>query len=202
MRKLLLLTTLAVGASAVQASNGLFYFGAGATSNHVSLSEQQGYAGFLPSDMNGTSWQAFAGIRPISLLAVEADYIDLGSQANSRLLAMSCVDSNGQYCAVARKSNAKALAGYAVGFLPIPLPFLDVYGKAGVARYKLDDNLSYNNGAGVPTSSTANGGNSTVFTWGAGLQAHIGMIGGRLEYTGFSKASTSVFSLSIFLNLG
>jgi len=29
----------------------------------------------------------------------------------------------------------KAFAGYAVGFLPIPVPFLDVDGKAGLARW-------------------------------------------------------------------
>jgi opacity protein-like surface antigen len=190
MRKLLLLTTLAVGASAVQASNGLFYFGAGVTSNHVSPTEQQGFATFLPNNINSTSWQAFVGIRPISLLAVEASAIQT---------PMSCVSGN--ICAVTRESDAKALAGYAVGFLPIPLPYLDVYGKAGLARYKLNDTITYDLAA-APTYTSSQPDNVTVFTWGAGVQAHFGMIGGRLEYTGFSKASTSVFSVSIFLNLG
>jgi opacity protein-like surface antigen len=199
MRKLLLLTTLAVGASAVQASNGLFYFGAGVTSNHVSPTEQQGFATFLPNNINSTSWQAFVGIRPISLLAVEADYIALGSQASAIQTPMSCVSGN--ICAVTRESDAKALAGYAVGFLPIPLPYLDVYGKAGLARYKLNDTITYDLAA-APTYTSSQPDNVTVFTWGAGVQAHFGMIGGRLEYTGFSKASTSVFSVSIFLNLG
>ena len=63
--------------------------------------------------------------------------------------------------------------------------------------------VTYYNSGGVLIGSSPNTSpdNSTVFTWGAGVQAHFGMIGGRLEYEGFNKASTSVFSLSVFLNL-
>jgi hypothetical protein len=88
-----------------------------------------------------------------------------------------------------------------VGFLPIPLPYLHVYGKAGLARFKLDGTITSYNALGVPIDSRAYPDNGTVFTWGAGVQAHIGIIGGRLEYEGFNKAGTSVFSFSVFLNL-
>ena len=77
-------------------------------------------------------------------------------------------------------------------------PAPDVYGKAGLARYKLNGTITI---ANVPNGSSAYSDNGTVFTWGAGVQAHIGIVGGRLEYEGFNKASTSVFSLSVFLDL-
>ena len=104
-------------------------------------------------------------------------------------------------CATVWKSDAKAFAGYAVGFLPMSAPYVDVYGKAGLAYFKLNGTITYYNTLGVSNGSVSYPDNSTVFTWGAGVQAHIGVVGGRLEYEGFNKASTSVFSLSAFLNL-
>jgi hypothetical protein len=44
----------------------------------------------------------------------------------------------------------------------------------------------------------------TEFAWGVGAQAHVGKIGGRLEYESFNIPNTNgarVFSLSVFLNL-
>jgi len=83
--------------------------------------------------------------------------------------------------------------------VPISVPYLDVYGKAGLARYKLNRSITNYNNSGVAISSSVYPDNSSVLAWGAGVQAHVGIIGGRLEYEGFNKASTSVFSLSMFL---
>jgi hypothetical protein len=187
-------------ASIAQADSGLFYFGVGITSNHVSSVGVQGFDNYFPS-INSTSWQVFAGIRPIRLFAAEVAYLDLGSRANVFNTPGSCEFTG---CSVSWKSDAKAFAGYALGFLPIPLPYLDVYGKAGLARYKLNrtiTNYTDYDGGGTPLSSSAYPDNSTVFAWGAGIQAHFGILGGRLEYEGFNKASTSVYSLSVFINL-
>ncbi len=188
------LLALACAASVVHA-NGSFYVGAGVTSNHASTSNHQGYPG--PStDLNNNSWQFFAGYRPVRLFAIEADYIDMGSKTATQSTPMECADMI--YCGFSTKSDAKALAGYAVGFLPIPVPFLDVYGKLGLASYKLNTHTTtyYFNGSQSTSASTDNG---TSFTWGAGVQAHAGMFGARLEYEGFDKASTSVFSLGLFV---
>ncbi len=135
----LLVTALALGASVAHADNGLFYFSAGITSNHVSSSTGvQGLDNNYFPNINSTSWQVFAGIRPIRLFAVEADYVDLGSQANKINTPLSCEYAG---CSVSWDSDAKAFAGYALGFLPIPLPYLDVYGKAGVAPYKVNHTI-------------------------------------------------------------
>ena len=79
MRKLMLLTVLALGASAARADNGFFYVGAGVVRNSVSDITD---LGGLP-DLKNTSWKAFAGVRPLNWLAGELDYIDLGSGSST-----------------------------------------------------------------------------------------------------------------------
>jgi len=111
MRRLIMLTVLALGATAARAESSLFYLGAGVT--HSSLTANN-------------SWKAFAGVRPLNWLAVEADYIDLGSQT---------ANSFGNTFTDSIHLRYKAFAGYAVGFAPIPVPYLDVFGKVGLARW-------------------------------------------------------------------
>jgi hypothetical protein len=123
MRKLMLMAALALGAGVVHADEGFFYLGAGISKNKVSDITNNG-APF--ADLDKTSWKVLAGFRPIRVFAVEADYLDLGSQTNT------FVGGGNSH------SDSKAFAGYAVGFLPIPVPFLDVYGKAGLARWRLE----------------------------------------------------------------
>jgi hypothetical protein len=187
MRKLMLMAALALGAGVAQADNGFFYLGAGISKNKVS-DITNGAANF--ADIDNTSWKVLAGFRPVSVFAVEADYLNLGSQTNTFLGG-----------AGNSHSDAKAFAGYAVGFLPIPVPFLDVYGKAGVARWKLNGV----SGSGLPPGSFfAFSNQGTEFAWGVGAQAHIGNIGGRLEYENFNIPNTNgakVFSLAVILNL-
>ena len=183
MRRLLLGLVLLAGASAADAGNPYFYVGGGISKDKLSDIVN---AGTNFADIDNTSWKLFAGLRPVSLFAVEADYLDLGSQTST-------------FVSTTTRSDAKAFAGYAVGFLPIPLPFLDVFGKAGLARWKL-------NGSALspvsPPSSFSN--NGTEFAWGVGTQVHVGNFGARLEYENFRIPSTNgadVVSLEVFLNI-
>jgi hypothetical protein len=185
MRKLMLLTVLALGASAARAENGFFYVGAGVVRN--SLTDITDLGG-LP-DLKNTSWKAYAGVRPLNWLAGELDYIDLGSGSSTT------TSSSGN---VTAHADGKALAAYAVGFFPIPLPIVDVFGKVGLARWKLNGDV---NSLVSPGSLSTNG---TEFAWGIGVQAHISMVGARLEYENFNVPNSSgakVASLSVFLNL-
>jgi opacity protein-like surface antigen len=192
MRRLLLAIALALGAGIAQADNGSFYIGAGVTGNKLNDIVVQGTA--FP-DLNKTSWKVFAGFRPISAFAVEVDYLDLGS--SSEFVENPCVA--GTCCMLAclggkqSDADAQVFAAYALGFLPIPVPFLDIYGKAGLARWKLNTKLS-----GSVASERG-----TEFAWGVGVQAHVSMFGARLEYEQFNIPNSSgakVASLSVFLN--
>ena len=182
MRKLILLTVLAVASTAAQADNGLFYIGVGATQNSLA-----NLGDFDGANLDNTSWKAFLGVRPLNWLAVEADYYDLGSGSGG--------DAHYQ-----THAHGKAFSVYAVGFLPIPLPMLDIYGKAGLARSKVNgEGISFLLGTTSGVSSSGTG-----FAWGIGAQAHISMVGVRLEYEGFSVPNSSdarVASLSVFLNI-
>ena len=186
MRKLIPLTVLALGSTAAQAENGFFYLGAGAARNSLSDLSDFG-SGPLSPNLDNTSWKAFLGVRPLNWLAVEADYYDLGSGSGG--------DAHYQ-----THAHGKAFSVYAVGFLPIPLPMLDIYGKAGLARSKVNgEGISFLLGT---TSGVSRSG--TGFAWGIGAQAHISMVGVRLEYEGFSVPNSSdarVASLSVFLNI-
>jgi hypothetical protein len=181
MRNLLLMTVLALAGDVAYAGNGLVYFGAGISRSELSDITPSGGLG-----IDNTSWKILGGFRPISPFAVELDYLDLGS-------------ASGSFVSVSAHSDAKAFAGYAVGFLPIPVPWLDVFGKAGLARWSLSGSTS------VPSSSLFNFSNQgTQFAWGLGAQAHAGNIGGRLEYERFDVPNTNgarVFSLSVILSL-
>ena len=199
MPTLLLATALAPCASVAEAHSGIVYFGAGVTANHVDSVGVEGFDNNFPA-IKGTSWQAFAGIRPVRAFALEVDYADLGRQANVIATPNSCGMSAGS-CSVLWEQDAKALAVYALGFLPLQPPTVEVYGKAGVARYKLSRSVTSYAIDGTPFDYSAYPEESTVFTWGAGLQAHFGIIGARLEYEGFNKASSTVYSLSVFVNL-
>jgi hypothetical protein len=187
MRRILLITVLTLAAGAARADDGLLYVGAGISKNKVQGITNTG----VPfADIDKTSWKVLAGFRPIKLFGVEADYLDLGSQTDTFITQAST------------HSDAKAYAGYAVGFLPLPVPFLDVFGKAGLSRWKL--NGSAGSTVSPPPSFFAFSDQGTEFAWGAGAQAHIGNIGGRLEYERFRIPNTDdarVFSLSVFLNL-
>jgi hypothetical protein len=182
MRKLLIVTMLALGAGVARAGdNGLLYVGAGITRDTLKdLTATNG-------DLDSTDWKVFAGFRPISLFAVEADYIDLGSQT----VVSDAGSTHLQY---------KAFAGYAVGFAPIPVPYLDVFGKLGAARWTASGSST-----AIPSSSLFSlSDHGTQFAWGVGAQLHVGNIGGRLEYENFNIRNTNganVVSLSVFLNL-
>lgn len=181
VRRFVFLAALALGATAARADDGMFYVGAGIARNKISNITATN------ADLNDTSWKAFVGVRPINSFAVEADYIDLGSQS-------------AQFVDTSTNLHYKAFAAYGVGFLPIPVPMLDVFGKVGLARWEQSGSTTIVSGNQFFSLSDK----GTEFAWGVGAQAHFGAIGGRLEYEGFHIHNTdgaNVVSLSVFLNL-
>lgn len=199
MRKLLVAVGIALGAAAAHADNTSFYLGAGVSRDYVS---DITYNGVDFARIHGTSWKVFAGMRPVHIFAIEAGYLDLISPTSTAPPPAAQPACPG--CPVPRvlpttgSNNAQAFTGYAVAFLPLPLPFLDVFGKAGVSRWKLSFNSALSP-VGQPVAESG-----TEFAWGLGTQVHFGNFGGRLEYENFKIPSTNgarVVSLDAFLNL-
>ena len=156
-----LLAGLAAAGAARAADNG-FYLGAGLTQTRVD--------DVVPSIdfKDDSSYKLIAGFRPLDAFAVEVNYVDLGRDS----------DSLGP---VSVRSDGKAYAAYAVGLLP--LPFVDLYAKAGVARWETDVRTT----GLLPASRDDSG---TEFAWGAGVQARLGSLAARLEYERFDVAGT------------
>jgi len=164
-------------AGSALADNSL-YVGAGVTKTNASSA----CVNSLCFNENNTSWKAVAGYRPVTWGAVEADYVDLG-RGTVRL-------SHGT-----PYLDASAAAAYAIGFLRLPLPAVEVFGKAGLARSEVTAHSYTFVPAGSPEPVTDNG---LRFVWGMGLQLHSGRVGGRIEYERLSIPQLSgvhVFSL-------
>jgi hypothetical protein len=194
MRRLVWLTALALGATTAQAGTDLFYLGAGVTEGSLTASNN-GYLAFGEPELQNTSWTAYAGVRPLSWLALEADRIDFGSGNAGSFSNESTSNTH---------ADASAWAVYAVGFLPVPLPLVDVYGKLGVARWKLNSTLTQTPNFPPPDTviTTPRSYSGTDVAWGVGVQAHIKLLGVRLEYEGLQVDSktASIAALSVFVH--
>jgi hypothetical protein len=131
--KALVIMSIALGAigtsTRVFADDPLgFYVGAGFGEANVRDSKEIiGDTGYDYSfSASHTGWKLTAGIRPLALLGAEVEYIDFGNPSTGTV---------GGFGGLSRV-DAKAGALFAVGYLPIPVPFLDVYGKLGMARLR------------------------------------------------------------------
>jgi len=154
---------LGAGAAAHAADNG-FYLGAGVTQAKVDDILNTNL------EIDNTSYKIIAGFRPLDFLAVEANYIDLGD------------DSVG---VLGGNANVEAKAFAAFGMLFLPIPIVDIYAKAGLARWELDGNVSGGN-----ISLFQRDDQGTEFAYGAGAQLQFGSLGARLEYESFDIDNT------------
>jgi hypothetical protein len=177
-----LLAILAVGAcaasTAVQADNLIgFYLGAGVGYSTV-RSDDSAYG--LPGYFNDhqTAWKAIVGVRPIPFLGAEYEYIDFGHPSHDY----------GNYNSFANyglDSHPRASALFGVGYLPLPIPFVDVYGKAGVARLQTNVTTVLNScpasGTCAPTYSRHDQ-TYDRFAYGVGVQSKYWGVTFRAEY--------------------
>jgi hypothetical protein len=153
---------------ATAADTGL-YVGAGYVKARINnVFGTTGY-GFKIDD---NAWKAIVGFRLAPPFAVEANYVDLGHQ--SHVLFGGSPSSH---------ADARAFDIFGVGLLP--LGPVDIYGKAGGARWTLSGNLQ-----GPNSTLFSLDRHGTSFVWGAGLQAHWGPLGARLEYEHFQMPDT------------
>jgi opacity protein-like surface antigen len=159
----------------------------------------EGYANvdYYGFDETHAAWKLFGGIRPIQPLGLELDYINFGHPS-----------TGAHYSYTGANVEEQAGALYAVGYLPVPLPFLDVFGKAGVASLYRDTTADY------PTSCVTGGpcaqyvgvyrqsSWTTAFAYGAGVQAKFGSLAVRAEYERLStdNGEPDIFSVGASWN--
>ncbi|MGB6310743.1 MAG: outer membrane beta-barrel protein [Steroidobacteraceae bacterium] len=175
-----------------------FYVGGAIGQSHVRTAKEiLGDSGYnYEFDGQHSAWKVTAGIRPISPLGVELEYIEFGNPSaglsNAALGGLS-------------KADQKVAALFGLGYLPIPVPFLDVYGKLGIARL----HTTTTEVSPIPfcpagftscNPTTFNiADSSTNFAYGAGVQGKIGSLAIRAEYEGVSASGGNpyIFSLGV-----
>lgn len=175
---------ICLASGAARADNLLgFYAGIGAGESTVRSDDQysNGY-GYYDSDHHA-AWKAILGIRPISILGAEFEYIDFGHPGS---------DNNyyNDYYYYGPDSHPRALALFGVGHLPLPIPFVDIYGKAGVARLHTNVNgfdgptcNAYQECPDIAFAVPSESRWDTRFAYGAGVQSRFwGGLAIRAEY--------------------
>lgn len=130
----------------------------------------QSESGLRTGNVNYTDkdvgYKLIAGFRPLKLLAVEVNYLDLGNARSGGV-----------------EAKTKAVDGFVLGFLPLPL--VDIYGKLGVISWKTD--------ASAPSLSWSHSGTDLAF--GGGVQMHFGALAARLEFEAFDAQEASTPTL-------
>jgi opacity protein-like surface antigen len=145
---------MAVLAAPAQAQSTAFnfYVGGGIGQSNADLDDVE-----IPDfDEKDFAWKLFAGVRMASIFGAELDYINFGKPDGSNI-----------------EVKYKGLAAYGLVYLPLPLPLLDVYAKAGLAKIDVDIDAE--------DFST----DDTQFTYGLGAQLKFGSLAIRGEYERF-----------------
>jgi len=140
---------------------------------YVGAALGQTESGLRNSDFNfkdrDQGYKLIAGIRMLGVLGVELNYVDLGTSSVGGASA-----------------KTKAADGFAMVFLPIPL--VDVYGKAGLVSWKTDVSAPTLVG-GIPVDPAVTNQryrtSGSDMAYGAGVQLHFGSLSARLEYDAF-----------------
>ena len=166
-----------------------FYLGAGAGDAEVRRDPLFG----SDFDEHHFGWKAIAGIRPLSPVGAELEYIDFGKPSAGPSDAFTLASS-----------NAKAAALFGLGYLPLPIPFLDIYGKLGVARLHSSSTVLRSCSMYLECPAQMFGTFhqdlwSTDVAYGVGAQASLGQFALRTEYERISASggNPSLLSLSV-----
>ena len=156
---------------AAQAADNGIYLGASIGQSKLKPDESRLNFSSLNYDDKDQGYKLIAGIRPLNWLGAEINYVDLGRTDG--------VANSGRV-----RSDAKLYDASVVGFYP--LPFVDLFAKAGIARSRAQYRQD-----GISELKL----DSTDFTWGAGVQARFGSLAARLEYERFNLPQTNRASL-------
>jgi hypothetical protein len=180
MRILLPALMLALVSTAAHAVDHGVYLGAGVSQVKLDNVGKDFDTGNLNDfKLDDTSWKLIGGFRALDNFAAELNYFDLGDESKT---------VGGQ----SFRADGKAYGAFAVGLYPIGP--IDLFAKAGLVRW--ESNAVAEGPLGFRFDDKG-----TEFGWGAGVQARLGSLGGRLEYEHFDVDHTDgveALSLSVF----
>jgi opacity protein-like surface antigen len=197
----LALFTLAAAGTAFAAPHplGLYVGGSLGASQIQSFAPSAGSPSFL-LDKNTTGWKVLVGIRPTHALGLELNYIDFGTAHLGPIGEL--------YHANAYNT---AVAGFLVGYFPLPFKRFDLFGKLGAAELRShgDSIGNYPNTCisnpvtqtcdpvGVASASETH--DKSALAYGVGAQWRFGSLGVRAEYERIHNSQNEPDLLSLGL---
>jgi OOP family OmpA-OmpF porin len=162
--------------SAVHAADNGFYLGAGVGQSNVEAGDDLPDLGSVEFDADATAYKVIVGWRPLDWLAVEGNYIDLGS-ADDRVLGEKI------------ESDIDGITLSALAFLPVGP--VDLFARVGVIDW--DAELS------APEVDVRTKDDGTDLAYGVGAQFRVWSLSLRAEYERFEIGDTDKVDL---LSLG
>lgn len=159
------------------------YVGASAGQSRVDAEAPQ-YTPYEFSEHH-SAFKVMAGIRALSFLGAEIEYVDLGHPSTTQV-------------GIEADASVKGAAAYGMLYLPMGVPSLDLFGEGGVAR--METTL---NGA-IPCFNCTTqlfhfSRTDTHVAGGVGVQYRLGPIGIRGEYERFDTSNANPTMLSLGL---
>jgi len=162
-----LIATLPVAPASAGEMLGMYLGGA--------IGEAQANIDSLSFSAHDTGWKAVFGVRLVQVFGAEAEYVDMGSPTGRLSFGDVHTTANGP-------------AVFGVAYLPLPVPFFDVFAKAGLANVQQQATVRLTPGVGTCALGIACDGFSrseSEFAWGAGAQVKSGSLAVRAEYEQF-----------------
>ncbi len=130
-------------------------------------------------DGDQLGWNAVVGLRPIPFLGAEAEYIDFG-----RTGIGAGLPSFGPSAAEFYNGNAhdRAAAIFAVGYLPLPIPWVEPFAKLGWAQLWEHSNYDGYLSSTLEPVSVSQTSHPNGTAYGAGVQFHFEQLAVRAQY--------------------
>ncbi len=123
-------------------------------------------------------WSAVIGIRPIPFLGAEAEYIDFGSTHAGIGPAFVAGGTSQQF--LGGNVHDRAAAVFAVGYLPLPIPWVEPFGKLGFGQIWQHSSFggTFNDELFAGAQTTHPSGTA----YGGGMQFHFQQLAVRAQY--------------------
>jgi opacity protein-like surface antigen len=196
------LAALVTATSAAASGDPLgFYIGAAGGRSDIRVTEPVSELG---RDAHPTGWTIFAGLRPLSFIGAELEYIDFGhSTAQSFEAGLPDLGPFSE----SLEWHQRATALFANLYAPIPSSRFDIYAKAGAAHLETTGNASISPSCGfilrcpTPSPSTIHISDTDIrFAYGAGAQLKVSAVAIRVEYQRIAASVRDPDLLSVGLS--
>ncbi len=160
------------------------YVGAGVGRATINQTEFDQFSdSFNHDDGQPLGWNAVVGLRPIPIFGAEAEYIDFGNSRLGAGPAYSLGSATQQF--LGGEAHDQAAALFAVGYLPLPIPWLEPFAKLGWAQIwehgHYTDSVTIGDSASdLTTASDSTRSSGTAY--GGGVQFHFSQLAIRAQY--------------------